>query len=312
MSGEKHYRRLLALYPRDHRERHGEEMLGVLLAADSDWRDDVNLVRGAIALHTRRVFNLDRGVPLRDVLAIVSLLGPIVLLISAVPDLRDLAAQIKSNGLLVTIPHPQPSGWPVWSAWTAVAVLALSGAYRLARAVAWVACAVHFMTISNIRVSYAANYETIGLLLLGVCTAIALTWSPGPAHGRELVGRRGIRFAFAGVAVSAVLLVFVTPSLYSVGFWAFELGPWLSSTALVLGGWLACRGVPDRRTGRHAAVVLALPLISNLVSFTLILLLGPALFWTPFIASALLYGIPLLIVLAGNGVLHRIKQSLPS
>ena len=33
---EKRYRRLLALYPRDHRREHAEEMVGVLLAADGD------------------------------------------------------------------------------------------------------------------------------------------------------------------------------------------------------------------------------------------------------------------------------------
>jgi len=33
---EKWYRRLLALYPKDHRREHAEEMVGVLLAADGD------------------------------------------------------------------------------------------------------------------------------------------------------------------------------------------------------------------------------------------------------------------------------------
>jgi hypothetical protein len=33
---EKRYRRLLALYPKDHRREHAEEMVGVLLAAAGD------------------------------------------------------------------------------------------------------------------------------------------------------------------------------------------------------------------------------------------------------------------------------------
>ncbi|MGH3199194.1 MAG: hypothetical protein ACRDOH_01820 [Streptosporangiaceae bacterium] len=33
---EKRYRRLLALYPRDHRREHAEEMVGVLLAVAGD------------------------------------------------------------------------------------------------------------------------------------------------------------------------------------------------------------------------------------------------------------------------------------
>lgn len=311
MTREDHYRRLLALYPSDHRRQHGEEMLGVLLAADGGWRDDLSLLTGAIALHTRRMFNLDGGVALRDVLAVVSLLGPILLLVGAAPDLHEIAWWFRSGDLFVTVPSPHTSDWPVWAAWLVVAVLALFGLRRPAAVTAWVACAAHLVIISGVRVNYAANYDNIGLLLLGVFTAIALTWSAGPARGKELVGPRGIRRAIAGLAVSG-LLVALTPSLYYVGFWAYLLGPWLASAAAAFGGYLACRRVPDRRTGRHAAFVLALPIISNLVIHALLGVFGPALFWTPTTATALFYGIPILMVLAGLGTLGRIRRSLPN
>jgi hypothetical protein len=310
MTREKHYRRLLALYPRDHRAQHGEEMLGVLLAANGGWRDDVNLVGGAVALHGRRVFNLDGGVPLRDVMAIVSLLGPIVLLAGAAPDLHEIAYSIKTDSSFVTVPQQMPD-WPVWAAWLVVAFLTLVGARRSAAAMAWVACAAHVVIISAVRISYAAHYETIGLLLLGVFSAIALTWSAGPSRAKDLIGGKGIRLAFAAVALTAVLLI-ITPGLYGLGFRAYRLEPWLASVALVAGAYLACRRAPDRRTGRHAAFVLALPVVATLVADTLIGFFGPALFWTPVIASALFYGVPILIVLAGNGVLSRIRKSLPS
>jgi hypothetical protein len=311
MSREEHYRRLLALYPSDHRRQHGEEMLGVLLAANGGWRDDVNLVGGAVALHTRRALNLDGGVPLRDVMAIVSLLGPVVLLAGAAPDLHDVLYSIKTGGLLVTVPQQHVPDWPVWAAWLVATALTLVGARRPAAAIAWVACVAHLVIISAMPVGYAAHYESIGLLLLGVFSATALTWSAGPARGRELVGRRGVQLAFAGVALTAVLLV-VTPSSHAVGFWAYQLGPWLASAASGFGGCLACRRAPDRRTGRHAAFVLTLPLVATVVIHILIGLLGPALFWTPVVASALFYGVPTLIVLAGNGVLSRIRKSLAS
>ena len=59
-TAERRYRRLLAWYPRDHRERNGEEMLGVLLAGSSDrrgprWRETVDLLWGAVRMHLRRV-----------------------------------------------------------------------------------------------------------------------------------------------------------------------------------------------------------------------------------------------------------------
>ncbi|GAA3438898.1 hypothetical protein GCM10018954_085170 [Kutzneria kofuensis] len=301
----------MALYPRDHRERHGEEMLGVLMAANGGRRDDLDIVRGAAALHLRRMFNMDGGVQLRDVMAVVGLLGPILLLAGAAPDLHEIAWWFTTDGLFVTVPYTQVPDWPAWVAWLVVAVLTLFGVRRPAAAMAWVACAAHLVIISAVRVNYAANHENIGLLLLGVFTAVALTWSAGPARGRELVGRRGIRFAFAGVALSAVLPA-ITPSLYAVGFRAYQLGPWLASAAFVFGGYLACRRVPDRRTGRHAAFVLALPIISNLVNHVLIGILGPALFWTPVAANALFYGIPVLMVLAGFGILRQVWRSLPS
>jgi hypothetical protein len=310
MSREQHYRRLLRLYPQDHQATHGEEMLGVLLAANGGWRDDVNLIGGAIALHARRMCNLDGGVPLRDVMAVVSLLGPIVLLAGAAPDLHEIAYAIKTSSSFVSVPHEIPD-WPVWVAWLAVAVLAMVGTRRSAAAVAWVAAAAQVVTISAVRISYAAHYETIGLLLLGVFSAIALTWSPGPTRGKELIGRTNIRFAFAGVALTMVLLV-ITPTLYGMGFRVYRLEPWLASVALVMGAYLACRRVPGRRTGRHAAFVLALPVVATLVADLLIGLLGPALFWTPVATVALFYGIPILMVAAGNGILSRIRKSLPS
>lgn len=57
---EARYRRLLACYPRDHRARHQEEMLGVLLAAarpgrrHPDLAELADLLRGALRMHARR------------------------------------------------------------------------------------------------------------------------------------------------------------------------------------------------------------------------------------------------------------------
>jgi hypothetical protein len=56
---ERRYRRLLGLYPRSYRAKHGEDMLGVLMT-DSDKRASrprlaaaLDLVRGAFLVHTR-------------------------------------------------------------------------------------------------------------------------------------------------------------------------------------------------------------------------------------------------------------------
>jgi len=310
MSREQHYRRLLRLYPQDHRATHGEEMLGVLMAANGGWRDDLNLIGGAVALHSRRVFNLDGGVPLRDVLAIVSLLGPILLLAGAASDLHEIAWWIK-GGDLAGLPYEQIPEAPAWGAWLVVTVLALFGLRRLAALMAWVASATLLVIISEVRWNYAGDPSNVGWMLLGVFTAISLTWSAGPRRGLELVGRRGILFALAGVTTS-ILLFAITPSLYWVSFLAYLLGPWLSLAALALACYLACTRVPHRRTGRHAAFLLAVPVLSDASQYVLTEIVGPPLFWIPIVENTLFYGIPLLIVLAGNGILGRIKQSLPS
>ncbi len=56
---ERRYRRLLRLYPRSYREKHGEDMLGVLMtdedraAKHSRLAAALDLVRGAFLVHTR-------------------------------------------------------------------------------------------------------------------------------------------------------------------------------------------------------------------------------------------------------------------
>jgi len=101
---ERRYRLLLALYPRDHRDHKGEEMLGVLLAAAGDrsrpgWREYADLLWGAARLHLRRVVAADGSVDPRDVLAIVSLLAPMALLAGATTGLHELAWWVRAGAL---------------------------------------------------------------------------------------------------------------------------------------------------------------------------------------------------------------------
>jgi len=306
---ERRYRRLLALYPRDHRDQHGEEMLGVLLDGDAGWRDGLNLVGGAIALHTRRVFGLDGGVRLRDVMAVVSLLGPIVMLAGASADLHEIAWWIKADSF-AEMPFEQVPDAPVWAAWLVVATLVLFAQRRAAAVSAWMAIILHLLLMSFLS-SYSSTYTNAGWLLLGGFTAISLTWSAGPARGKEMVGRRGVLFAFAGAAVAALFLAF-SPRLtaFPPAFWI--LGPVLTYGALTLGGYLACRRVPNRRTGRRAAFVLALPAVAYLLQYVLVALVGPPMYWVPVVTNAVFYGIPVLLVLAGNGILRPVRTRLPS
>lgn len=307
---ERRYRRLLALYPRDHRQRHGEEMLGVLMTADGGWRDGLDLVGGAVMLHLRRVFGLDGSAHVRDVMSIVSLLGPIVMLTGAVADLHEMAWWAKRGGL-AEMPVSQVPDGPAWALWTVVAVLALVGLRRTAAVAAWLATGAHAALMSVLSTTVFWRYENAGWLLLGLFTSIALTWSPGPVHGKEFVGTRGILTAFAGVAVAA-LVVAVTPRLLAVGTLARQAGPFLTYGAMALGGHLAVRRVRNRRTARRAVFVLALPAITLLLDMVLVAVVGPPLFWTPAVDAVLFFVLPALAVLAGNGVLRAVRTRQPS
>src|SRR5436309_2296713 len=109
---EKRYRRLLALYPKDHRREHAEEMVGVLLAADGDtqvrapkavaWAlrfgqraaDSADLIGGALRIRGRMALNrLQRTRWLSWTTAAALLLSP-------GPD-RGLALLTRSGTALV-------------------------------------------------------------------------------------------------------------------------------------------------------------------------------------------------------------------
>lgn len=84
---ERRYRRLLAWYPRAHRERHGAEMLDVFLAGAGEKRwpgivESVDLLWGAVRVHWRHSW-ADDDRAWADALAIVSVLAPMLLLVGA-------------------------------------------------------------------------------------------------------------------------------------------------------------------------------------------------------------------------------------
>lgn len=288
---ERRYRRLLALYPRDHRESTGEDMLGVLMAGAGDrtrpgWRETANLLWNAARLHLRRVFAADGGVDTRDVLAIVSLLGPLVILAEAVPGLHEVAWFLKTDGSL-NIPwlYHAPDA-PLWVLWLVVAVFAMRR-WRVAAAIgAWLGTAG--FVLLEIYVSYQHLWTSLdaGWVLLGALTALGLTFSPGPARGLALVRPRGVVVMAASVAVIGLLAVLTFSGLS-------DRWPWLvllAACALIAAG--------NSRVGRRAALILAVPLI-------------PVLLWNIVggfaqeVNIVLYYGVPLLVVLAGGGLPRR-------
>lgn len=296
---ERRYRRLLSWYPRDHRERHGEEMLAVLMSGSGERarptaREFADLLWAAVRLHLRRVVAADGGVDPRDVLAIVSLLGPVALLAGATTGVHEIAWFVKAGALGEMPWSTQFPDAPVWVLWAVVAGLVLTGARRAAAVVAWSA------TVSFVLVATFFPFQRwwtgldAGWVLLGLLTAVALTFTPGPARGRELVGGRGIVVMAGTVVVAGVLgvLGYRNPTVE------------LLRLVVVIGGTVAACGAGSR-VGRRATLILLLPTATLVLGIAQ----GLVLHRVPVAAElALFYGLPVVVLLASGGLPRRLGR----
>jgi hypothetical protein len=302
---ERRYRRLLAYYPRDHRERHGEEMVGVLMAGAADrsrpgWRESADLLWAAVRLRLRRVV-AGGGIDPRDALAIVSLLGPVAILVGAArtPHDLDLVSWMTRGPVPGTPWWQQFANAPMWIVWLAVAVLGIAHRRRAAAVGAWLGTTGFVLRafFSPAQYWWTTNWDA-GWVLVGLLTAVALTWSPGPARARESVSWwANVPMATAVVAVA----------MLGVLAYREQLSGWRVA-ALAVGAVVACR--PWSRAGRRAALVLLLPAMTYLLGR--ILLLGiDALpdYHTPSVAEvAFCCGVPVVMLLTLGGRPRRVRQ----
>ncbi|MFJ6671285.1 hypothetical protein ACIQMJ_09285 [Actinosynnema sp. NPDC091369] len=300
MSGlERRYRRLLSWYPRDHRERHGDEMLAVLLSGAGDRdrptrRESLDLLWAAVRLHLRRVVAADGGVDPRDVLAIVALLGPVALLTGATNGVHEIAWWVKAGALAEMPWAEQFPDAPVWVLWGVVAVLVLRGLRRTAALFAWSATAGFVLLAVFLPFQRWWIGTDAGWVLTGLLTAAALTWSPGPARGRALIGGRGIVVLAVTVVVAGVMgvLGYRQPVVEVLRF------------AVLVGGTLAACG-SGSRVGRRAALILLLPSLTAVLGLAQWLVLGRI----PAAAEvAVFYGLPVVVLLALGGLPRRIRR----
>jgi hypothetical protein len=307
------YRRLLAWYPRDHCERHGEEMLDVLLAGAGERtrpsrKETVDLLRGALRLHLRRVVG---GIDHRDVLAIVSLLGPIALLAGAASKVETLAHWVRTGWTesLRAFMFDAPSA-PTWMIWFVVAVLSLCRARRAAAVGAWLGTSGFVLDhLRGVPMYWDRVVADAGLVLLGLVVAIALTWSPGPARGWELVGGRRVAVLVAAVGASVVLVV-QSFGTFSVLYMPFEhmtlvQGPgrmalWFLALAVLVAGAVVAGGARTRE-GRRAALVLSVPVV---VSVLMLVLPRDS---SLLLVTAIGYGVPVLVLLGFGSLPRRLR-----
>lgn len=280
---ERHYRRLLALYPRDHRERHGDEMLGVLLAAGR--RDTANLLWNAFRLHLRRVVAADGGIDPRDVLSIVGLLGPVALLAGAATGLHEMAWFIQAGSLWEMPLWSQFKEGPVFAAWVVVGVCALAGWHRVAAVGAWLATA-GFVALALFS-PWSPPVDP-GWVLLGALTSVALTWFPP----RGLVGGRAVLILAVTVIAANAFGVF--------GYGNTKL-EWARIGVLVVG--IVAASAPSTRVGRRGALVLLVPVMTAVLGTYLWVVRIP-----DSARTAIFYAAPLVVLLALGGLPRRIRR----
>ena len=229
---EKRYRRLLALYPKDHRREHAEEMVGVLLAADGDtqvrapkpvaWAlrfgqhtaDSADLIGGALRIRGRMALNrlqrtrwlswTVRDQRWSDALAVVSVVAPLLLLVAALTEFRipqAVASSITGHphwGLTATLglaDLPMAAGAPGVTLLVFLRLRRLAGLGALATAIGQVAAGAvpAFAGYADPAVAFT--------VLLSCTTAVALLLSPGPDRGLALLTRSGTALVGAGALI---------------------------------------------------------------------------------------------------------------
>jgi hypothetical protein len=299
---ERRYRRLLAYYPRDHRERHGEEMVGVLMAGAADrsrpgWRESADLLWAAVRLRLRRVV-AGGGIEPRDALAIMSLLGPVAILAGTGTGLHQLASWVTSDAMPGTAWWEQFSKVPMWTVWLVVAVLGIAGRRKAAAVGAWLGTASLALNAFVTPANYWWTSRGAGWVLLGLLTAVALTWSPEPGRARVSVRWSTI----VPMATAALAVVMIGAMAYQK-----QLVDWRVAV-LAVGTVAACR--PWSRVGRRTTLVLLAP--AMIVVLGRILLFG--IYDLPYYNSpsvtevALCYGVPVVMLLALGSTRPRVRQ----
>ena len=293
---EKWYRRLLALYPKDHRREHAEEMVGVLLAAGGDaqvrapkpvaWAlrlgqhtaDSADLVGGALRIRGRIALNrlqrthwLSRTVRDQrwsDALAVVGVVAPLLLLVAALTEFRipqAVASSITGHphwGLTATLglaDLPMAVGAPGVTLLVFLRLRRLAGLGALATAIGQIAAGA-----VPAFAGYADPAVAFTVLLSGTA-AVALLLSPGPDRGLALLTRSGTALVGAaalilgGFSVGGDVWFGARPTRFDdFGGKVAGLPADLLIAAVLIGAAAACLRAP---VSRRVLVLLAIPVI---------------------------------------------------
>ncbi|MET8990600.1 hypothetical protein ABZW49_34545 [Nonomuraea wenchangensis] len=262
---ETRYRRLLAAYPRDHRARHEEEMLGVLLAGARPGQtrprpaDVADLLWGALRVHGRRAFGPVSAPAWRCGLALAVALWPFLMLAGALATGLLHTAESVGNVGVAAVARPfailrlaEPI---VTAALSALAVLLGRRWIAVLGVVAFVLYQARYPHLLELDALLFPNH---GPVLLAQLAAVAIAFVPAAHRAIAVVPWRAFLLwgplAVAGLAMSkAIVRVRWVDVLAHHVPVTWKPVPWLVVVGLAA-GW-AC----GSSAGRRAALVLFLP-----------------------------------------------------
>jgi hypothetical protein len=309
---ERRYRRLLAAYPPPHRQVHGEEMVGVLLASAGPrqrWprlADAADLIAGATRIRFRALRGRAGDPAWRDALALVSVIAPMLLLADglATADLVGVAIRSATGSPENPFWLAYPWNWSITFGPAIVMVFALAG-WR--RSVAVTALATTVGATVPLILSSASYLASPGMALrvyLGLLTAAGALLSPGPRRGTEILRWQGVAvigLAALGLAELTKGPEFDIPIMQGFTPLAVIAAALVLATAVCL----------ISRAGRRALVLLVIPGVPYASYLIGSMYAGPG--WWPGALSATEVLLPVLLAMfviimavlrARNGAAH--------
>jgi hypothetical protein len=321
---ERRYRRLLGWYPAAHRQAHGEEMLGVLLAAARPGQRrpglaaTADLISGALRIRLRALL---RGTPdqrWEDALAVVSVLAPLLMLAAGLVTSNLVAVAVRAargyyDGLSWLT---DPRVWLLLAGPVTVAALALLG---LRRATALAALTVtagetFVLAFASMTATYWSSPVIALWVFLGLLAAAAPVLSAGPRRGRQILRWWGVTAASLLAIVFAQLtwgpdIQFPLDHATLVGahMGARVLTPQVRLAGILAAAMAAAALCLVTATGRRVLVLLAIPalpyvvIVAQLTGLTRLWLLGGA------AAAALVYLPPLVLTGLAVSALSRTR-----